>query len=270
MRGFSKSVLVVDADLTFGRFIAHAFQPYGAKVRVFADPTSARPHVTHADLLILDLSLPLAAGFVLLDEISNADPDRLGHMLLVTSWPAGDVRSLVGDVPLIEKPVDIVELFDLVGLLATYPIKRELGAAWRTALAPSIVVGTKERMIAARRDYATELRRKMSGKPGRVHTLQDRPPLEGVKEMRDLIIHGIVQHVGYRFFATRVARRFGLNGWIQNMQDGTVTACVEGYRHVIDEWVEELKEGPRYSRVTRIDEVVREFVGTLPDFDIRF
>ena len=69
------------------------------------------------------------------------------------------------------------------------------------------------------------------------------------KELRHIRIHGKVQGVGYRFFATRVARRLGLKGWIQNNRDGTVEAMVEGEKASIDEWVEEIREGPRYAEV---------------------
>lgn len=91
-----------------------------------------------------------------------------------------------------------------------------------------------------------------------------------MKEMRLLRIHGKVQGVGYRFFATRVARRLGLKGWITNMRDGTVEAAVEGEKETIDEWIEELKEGPRYAEVTNIDSESKEFSGRLPDFDVKF
>lgn len=268
MRGFNRSILVIDADLRFGRFIAEMFQPYGAKVRVFTDPISARPHIAHADLLVVDLSSPQAVGFVLLDELSNADPATLGRTLVVTSWPSGELTSLLGDVPVLEKPVNIGDLLDLVGLLATYPIKRELGAAWRAVPSPYLVSGTTERMLAARRDYAAMRRREQASK-SRSEQARDTSP-GGVNERRHLTIYGQVQHVGYRFFATRVARRFRLKGWIRNMQDGTVTACVEGDRRVIEAWVAELQEGPRYSHVGRILQVVREFVGDLSDFDVRF
>ena len=91
-----------------------------------------------------------------------------------------------------------------------------------------------------------------------------------MKEMRLIRIHGKVQGVGYRFFATRVARRLGLKGWIQNMRDGTVEAAVEGEKESIDDWLEELKEGPRYAEVTHIDQETKEFSGRLPDFDVKF
>lgn len=90
------------------------------------------------------------------------------------------------------------------------------------------------------------------------------------KETRHVLIHGKVQGVGYRFFATRVARRLGLKGWIQNNRDGAVEALVEGEGSVIDEWLEELKEGPRYAEVTKIDQETKEFTGKLPDFDVKF
>ena len=90
------------------------------------------------------------------------------------------------------------------------------------------------------------------------------------KELRHIRISGKVQGVGYRFFATRVARRLGLKGWIQNNRDGTVDAMVEGEQSVIDEWIEELKEGPRYAEVTKIDQETKEFSGRLPDFDVKF
>ena len=91
-----------------------------------------------------------------------------------------------------------------------------------------------------------------------------------MKELRILKIHGKVQGVGYRFFATRVARRLGLKGTINNERDGTVTAVVEGEKKAIDEWIEELKEGPRYAEVTKIDSETKEFTGRLADFDVKF
>ncbi|HUP47418.1 MAG TPA: acylphosphatase [Thermoanaerobaculia bacterium] len=90
------------------------------------------------------------------------------------------------------------------------------------------------------------------------------------KELRVIRIHGKVQGVGYRFFATRVARRLGLKGSIQNERDGSVEALVEGDRKAIDQWIEELKEGPRYAEVQRIDQETKEYTGRLPDFDVKF
>jgi acylphosphatase len=91
-----------------------------------------------------------------------------------------------------------------------------------------------------------------------------------MKEMRMIKIHGKVQGVGYRFYATRIARRLGLKGYIQNLRDGSVEAAVEGEADKISEWIEELREGPRYAEVSRIDQERREFQGKFGDFDVKF
>jgi acylphosphatase len=91
-----------------------------------------------------------------------------------------------------------------------------------------------------------------------------------MKELRLIRIHGKVQGVGYRAFATRVARRLGLKGSIKNQRDGTVEAIVEGEKKTIDEWIEELKQGPRHAEVTQIEQETKEFSGRLADFDWQF
>ncbi|MBI2215450.1 MAG: acylphosphatase [Acidobacteria bacterium] len=91
-----------------------------------------------------------------------------------------------------------------------------------------------------------------------------------MKEIRHIRIHGKVQGVGYRFYATRIARRLGLKGWIQNLRDGSVEAMVEGEAPKIDEWITEIKEGPRYAEVVRIDQERRDNAGPLADFDVKF
>lgn len=91
-----------------------------------------------------------------------------------------------------------------------------------------------------------------------------------MKETRHLRIHGKVQGVGFRFFATRVARRLGLKGWIENQRDGSVESMVEGDSDAIEEWLRELREGPRFAEVVRIDQERKEFSGRLPDFDVKF
>jgi acylphosphatase len=91
-----------------------------------------------------------------------------------------------------------------------------------------------------------------------------------MKETRLLRIHGKVQGVGYRFYATRIARRMGLKGSIENLRDGTVEALVQGDPKTIDEFIEELREGPRFAEVTTIEQERRDTVAVLGDFDVKF
>lgn len=91
-----------------------------------------------------------------------------------------------------------------------------------------------------------------------------------MKQQRHIRVHGKVQGVGFRFFATRVARRLGLKGTIENLRDGTVEAIVEGEANLIDDWINEIREGPRYAEVTQVEQQVRDYTGKLPDFDVKF
>ena len=38
----------------------------------------------------------------------------------------------------------------------------------------------------------------------------------------------------------------------------------------LHEWLEELKEGPRYAEVTNIEQETKDYTGRLGDFDVKF
>ena len=51
---------------------------------------------------------------------------------------------------------------------------------------------------------------------------------------------GRVQGVGFRYKATRLARHFGLTGWVRNENDGTVTGEFQGLTAEIDMVIQRL------------------------------
>ena len=48
------------------------------------------------------------------------------------------------------------------------------------------------------------------------------------KVRKELIFHGIVQGVGFRYTAAQEARALGLTGFVKNQYDGTVRMEVQG------------------------------------------
>ncbi|MEW6412220.1 MAG: acylphosphatase [Candidatus Zixiibacteriota bacterium] len=86
----------------------------------------------------------------------------------------------------------------------------------------------------------------------------------------ELVVRGLVQGVGYRYYCLRKAHSLNLKGWARNNRDGTVTAFVEGDRSAIEDFIKDLKIGPPSASVS--DVVVRwsEFTGGYDDFDITF
>ncbi|MDZ7374852.1 MAG: acylphosphatase [candidate division KSB1 bacterium] len=85
-----------------------------------------------------------------------------------------------------------------------------------------------------------------------------------------IIVHGMVQGVGFRYFAYRQATVRGLKGYVRNRPDGTVESVVEGERGMIEDYARELNIGPRYARVTRVDVHWEPFAGEFKSFEVRF
>ena len=89
-------------------------------------------------------------------------------------------------------------------------------------------------------------------------------------ERLEASVHGRVQMVMYRDFATRKARRLGLVGEVKNLPDGSVRVIAEGPRDALDRYVEKLKRGPILARVDEVDTVRTAPSGAYESFDIRY
>ncbi|MBN1997261.1 acylphosphatase [candidate division KSB1 bacterium] len=68
-----------------------------------------------------------------------------------------------------------------------------------------------------------------------------------------IVVRGVVQGVGFRFFAYHRAVELGLKGYVRNCMDGSVESHVEGPRGLIQEYVSALKLGPAHAHVTGLD-----------------
>ena len=61
-----------------------------------------------------------------------------------------------------------------------------------------------------------------------------------------MIVSGIVQGVGFRYFIYRKAVELGLRGYVKNLFDGNVEIVVEGEKDKIQILIEHAKIGPRW------------------------
>jgi acylphosphatase len=66
-------------------------------------------------------------------------------------------------------------------------------------------------------------------------------------------ITGVVQGVGYRAWAEAAARSRGLSGWVRNRRDGSVEALISGADAQVDDMLAYFWQGPRASRVERVE-----------------
>jgi acylphosphatase len=67
-----------------------------------------------------------------------------------------------------------------------------------------------------------------------------------------IVASGLVQGIGYRYFISSRAVRFGLLGYVKNIYSGEVEIEIEGDRSLIEEFIIEVKVGPRAAQIKNL------------------
>ncbi len=84
-----------------------------------------------------------------------------------------------------------------------------------------------------------------------------------------IIVSGLVQGVGFRFFVHRKASALGVNGWVRNLYNGDVEIEAEGEKLVLEHFIAEVKAGPRAAWVKDLRLDWREEREKYTGFEIR-
>jgi len=79
----------------------------------------------------------------------------------------------------------------------------------------------------------------------------------------------MVQGVGFRFTAERVARHLNLTGWVKNLSDGRVEALCEGEEDQLIGLLEKIKNSPLKSYIQNATVSWSEATGEFKDFEIK-
>ena len=72
--------------------------------------------------------------------------------------------------------------------------------------------------------------------------------------LRQVVIRGRVQGVGYRAWVEERATVLGLPGWVRNRRDGSVEAVLAGPEAAVREMIEACRRGPVAARVDAVAE----------------
>ena len=67
-----------------------------------------------------------------------------------------------------------------------------------------------------------------------------------------IVVEGLVQGVGFRWFVQRRAETLGVKGWVQNHYSGSVEIEAEADRSLLEEFIKEVKVGPRSAHVANL------------------
>ncbi len=67
-----------------------------------------------------------------------------------------------------------------------------------------------------------------------------------------IVVSGVVQGVGFRYYALREANLLGLKGFVRNKANGSVESVAEGEKSLLETYILALRRGPAFSQVTDI------------------
>ena len=65
-------------------------------------------------------------------------------------------------------------------------------------------------------------------------------------------VEGIVQGGGFRYYTYRIAKRYGVKGYVKNMPDGSVEVVAEGDEKKLERFLQEVARGPSSAVVTNV------------------
>lgn len=89
--------------------------------------------------------------------------------------------------------------------------------------------------------------------------------MSGARKSEHVRIEGRVQGVWYRAWTARNAEELGLDGWVRNLDDGSVEAVFAGPAGDVDAMIGRCRQGPPAARVTALHQ--RPFDGEVePEF----
>jgi acylphosphatase len=87
---------------------------------------------------------------------------------------------------------------------------------------------------------------------------------------KKIIVKGMVQGVGWRYYCLKIAERFDIKGYVKNKNDGSVKIVVEGTEDGVEAFIEYLKSSnyPGHVRSWEIKEISCK--GDYKDFRIKY
>lgn len=85
----------------------------------------------------------------------------------------------------------------------------------------------------------------------------------------EIIVGGLVQGVGFRYYVLRTAMKVNVKGYVKNLYSGEVLAVVEGEKIKIMELFEQMKLGPSHSYVKSFSIMWTNYNAEFSSFEIR-
>jgi len=82
-----------------------------------------------------------------------------------------------------------------------------------------------------------------------------------MKKSLRLYVEGAVQGIFYRNFVKENAEKYGVNGFVRNLEDGRIEVFLEGDGETVNKMIEICQQGPKHSQVKKITMKTEPFQG---------
>jgi two-component system response regulator MprA len=138
--GFMKKrILIVDDDISIRSSLQKILEESGYELTVAPDGDSAQTEFAKADLLILDLNLPIQDGWDILGQVNSGYP--LLPVIVITGLADQlDERTIPGASAFLEKPIEVPALLRTIEFLLNRSLEDRLAESanypelWPSAL----------------------------------------------------------------------------------------------------------------------------------------
>lgn len=85
-----------------------------------------------------------------------------------------------------------------------------------------------------------------------------------------IVVHGIVQGVGFRYYSYQNAIKNNIRGWVRNRNDGTVEIEAVGNKEDLIRFIDFIKRGSNFSHVEHVDINEIEKLRDYDSFQIKY
>jgi acylphosphatase len=87
---------------------------------------------------------------------------------------------------------------------------------------------------------------------------------------KHVLVTGLVQGVGFRYFALDEAQQTGVTGWVRNRSDGRVEIEAQGESVALNDFLDRIHMGPRHAYVEKVETEEIPEVPLEPEFRMRW
>jgi acylphosphatase len=85
----------------------------------------------------------------------------------------------------------------------------------------------------------------------------------------EIIVNGLVQGIGFRYFVLRHAQNLGVKGYVRNLYTGEVLTVAVGDKSLVEELINQIRIGPSHAHVKNCRVEWSESIEEFNAFEVR-